>query len=327
MYGESMLRKLAQRTVPQAAILLYHRVADTARDPQLLCVSPENFAGHMEVLRSRYLPSPLSARESWQPGSVVVTFDDGYADNLINAVPLLRRYLIPATIFVTTGFVGDAKRPYWDELADLFLWSAVLPKRLQLPLNGQTKAWEFGLEGPVDPSWNLLDGTSCARQDAYLVLCDHLRLSATAERVETMALLREWAGRGCANSGERRFLTEQELRRLAEEEDIEIGAHTQNHANLALLSAAEQRSEIVEGRQRLQDICGQPVRCFAYPYGTRLSYARLTQRILQKEGFDCACSNFGGVVFPVVSRYQLPRFLVRDWSADEFASRLAEYLQ
>ncbi|MBU5612549.1 polysaccharide deacetylase family protein [Geomonas azotofigens] len=327
MYGELMLRKLARCMVPQAAILLYHRVADTARDPQLLCVSPENFAGHMDVLRSRYLPAPLSARESWQPGSVVVTFDDGYSDNLTNAVPLLRQYLVPATVFVATGFLGDAQRPYWDELADLLLWSAVLPKRLQLTLNGHTRAWEFGSHGPVDPSWNLLGGVSCGRQHAYQVLCDQLRLSTPVQRVETMAQLREWAGRCCADSGERRFLTEQELRRLAEEDVVEIGAHTQNHANLALLSGTEQRCEIAQGRQRLEDICGQPVRSFAYPYGTRQSYARQTQRILQDEGFDCACANFGGAVFPVVSRFQLPRLLVRNWSAEEFAVRLAEYLK
>src|SRR5687767_8520588 len=93
-------RLLAGRRVrePRALILVYHRVTQIDSDPQLLCVGPRRFAEHMEVLRKDY--HPLSLRDLQQRvrdggiprKGVVVTFDDGYADNLYEAKPLLERH-------------------------------------------------------------------------------------------------------------------------------------------------------------------------------------------------------------------------------------------
>ena len=75
---------------------------------------------------------------------MALTFDDGYADNLINAKPLLERYGIPATVFVASGYVG-AKDPFWwDRLQHVFLEPGVLPRKLGIAVNGLTTGMIVG---------------------------------------------------------------------------------------------------------------------------------------------------------------------------------------
>lgn len=125
-----------QRLRPGIRILMYHRVARSAHYDQLI-VNPERFAEQMAMLaRTRRVLSLrdavriLAAKEGDAEG-VVVTFDDGYRDNLVGALPILERYGIPATIFITTDFCdqvrnhpryGDiAKRLHmsWDEVMEV----------------------------------------------------------------------------------------------------------------------------------------------------------------------------------------------------------------
>jgi peptidoglycan/xylan/chitin deacetylase (PgdA/CDA1 family) len=109
--ARSVARRITNRFVRRAVILLYHRVTELAADPQLLSVSPQHFAEHLDVIRKVGLPMPL--KSLWQAGrrersskcDVIVTFDDGYADNLYNAKPLLESHDVPATVFVTTGYM------------------------------------------------------------------------------------------------------------------------------------------------------------------------------------------------------------------------------
>ncbi|MDE3052180.1 MAG: polysaccharide deacetylase family protein, partial [Nitrospirota bacterium] len=83
-------------------------------DPQLLCVTPEHFKEHVEILRNNACPMALgemvrALRDNTLPRrAVAVTFDDGYADNLLNGKPSLERYEVPATVYVISGFV-DAR--------------------------------------------------------------------------------------------------------------------------------------------------------------------------------------------------------------------------
>jgi peptidoglycan/xylan/chitin deacetylase (PgdA/CDA1 family) len=95
---------------PGLRILMYHRVSASA-GPDQLNVHPTRFEAQMAALargrgRVLALDAALDALDAGQlrRGDVVVTFDDGYLDNLTEALPILQRHGIPATIFVTTGF-------------------------------------------------------------------------------------------------------------------------------------------------------------------------------------------------------------------------------
>lgn len=92
-------------------ILLYHRCAVLETDPQLLAVTPENFANQVKWLKERY--PVLRFDEPWElvrEPSIVLTFDDGYWDNYAYAVPILERLHVPATIFVSTERIGTDKK-------------------------------------------------------------------------------------------------------------------------------------------------------------------------------------------------------------------------
>ncbi len=114
-------RWLRSRFTHGALILGYHRVADVAHDPHLMCVSPQHFAAQLEALRR--FAHTVSLQElvlGLQNGAlprraVALTFDDGYADVLYHAWPLLERYEIPATVFVVSGCLG--REFWWDESA------------------------------------------------------------------------------------------------------------------------------------------------------------------------------------------------------------------
>ncbi len=98
-----MLRRALTRLFPGTVILLYHRVADLAQDPFGLAVAPAHFREHLSVIR-RY-SRPISLRQLLSElrngklprRTVAVTFDDGYADNLYAAKPLLEQSDVPAT--------------------------------------------------------------------------------------------------------------------------------------------------------------------------------------------------------------------------------------
>ena len=107
--------------VPTGYIVLYHRVADVKNDPHQLCVSPANFREQIKFLKENFRIVPLVqlVREirakKLKNNTMAVTFDDGYADNLHNVLPVLKELNVPATIFLTAGYIGQNKAFYWDQ--------------------------------------------------------------------------------------------------------------------------------------------------------------------------------------------------------------------
>lgn len=118
------LRRVAVRLRPRAVILLYHRIGEPTADPHGQAVSSATFASHLETLQSRYHVLPLEElldrlpRRAYPDGTVAVTFDDGYADNLTAAWPVAERLGVPFTVFVTVQPVLDGRPFPWDKRED-----------------------------------------------------------------------------------------------------------------------------------------------------------------------------------------------------------------
>jgi peptidoglycan/xylan/chitin deacetylase (PgdA/CDA1 family) len=261
---------------------------------------------------------------------VAVTFDDGYANNLYQAAPLLERHEVPATVFVTTGVLVQNREFWWDELRRLLLRPKTLPERLSLSINGNTYEWKLDCTTPRDN--DRLRGLQIFCKNSKhrptsreaVLHCIHtlLKHSSEEDRRKVLDALAKWASAPTYPRSTHRPLTADEVARLAESKLIDIGAHTVTHPVLSTLSVSMQREEIHGSKTRLEEILGRQVTSFAYPFGSQRDYTSETVRLAQQAGFDCACANFRDVIFSGADCYQLPRIPVRNWEEDEFSRRL-----
>lgn len=336
MPGAFLIRRAVRRLAPKALILLYHRVSEPIFDPQLLCVSPDHFADHMHILKQLYHPLSLKelrqrrALNLWPDRSVVITFDDGYADNFTHARSILEKYDLPATIFVTSGYVGSSQEFWWDELERIFLSTANLPTHLELVIGEKEHSWNFDdnqNSSSTISSWNILEkDVPTQRQQAYMFLMKILRDLSPDARNSMLSELAAWVG---INRDQGRLenlsVNADTLRVLPIDGLIEVGAHTVSHPVLSRLSLSSQQHEIVESKTNLEKILDRPIPTFAYPFGERKDYTLDTTRLVQEAGFTCACSNFTGFVSALTDPRQLPRFIVRDWDGDTFAKQMKDW--
>jgi peptidoglycan/xylan/chitin deacetylase (PgdA/CDA1 family) len=321
-------RCVAQRLAPGSLILLYHRIAESDFDPWSLCVSPRHFSEHLEVLGRRVHPlariAVPGAKGAAAPGgSVAVTFDDGYADALLEARPLLERHGAPATVFIATGGVENGRPFWWDQLAALLRPPRALPARLELRVRGARRRFALapGTGAPIAgapafrPGWEGWPAPRLRLHDALHRLLGNLH---AAERGEQLAALREWAGAASLGASDR-ALTRLELARLAADGLVEIGSHSVSHPRLPALAPDEQELEIRGSQSFLADLLGRPVTSFAYPHGR---HDDATLRILREAGFERACTSESGSVRRGGDPLRLPRIEVPDCDGEGFARLL-----
>ena len=307
------LKHLWQRSRPRAVILMYHRVAQVAEDPHGLCVSPAHFAEHLEVLRRRCSVIPLREmparlREGRLPRrAVVITLDDGYSDSLYAVRPLCERFDIPATLFVTAGYLDGRREFWWDDLEAQTLGRGVTATRdLELEVNGERLTWPTGT--PLRAVYDAL----------------HVRLRpATAEvREQVLNDLAHGQGAGRSVREDHRPLNESECRQLAASRRVDVQSHTIHHLWLAAHPAAVQAYELRESRRCLAEITGRPITVLAYPYGFRDAVAPGTLALAREAGYSAACATVRGQVVRGADPLWLPRHVPGDVDGEELLRRL-----
>lgn len=340
MLGRNKLRRTLIRLKKKLAsskglILMYHRVAEVDLDPWRLCVTPKHFAEQLEVLQKHAHPLSLNELlQKYQEGkiperAVVVTFDDGYADNLYNAKPLLESYGIPATIFVSTGFFEQQREFWWDELQKLLVQPGKLPEKLTLEINGQLNHWELGTAKEYSQN-NYLNDRDCkawkakpgSRMSFYYSIWQTLITLPEQERIKVLKELLIWANRDFVVRDSYRSLTTKELSMLAQGELLDIGAHTITHPFLSSQSLALQQDEIWQSKVDLEKILNRPVTSFSYPFGNRTPE---TVELTKSAGFKCACSTVEDIVWQHSNCFLFPRFAVDNWDGKEFTTQLAKW--
>jgi len=222
----------------------------------------------------------------------VLTFDDGYRDNLEVAYPVLRALNAPFTIYVATG--------YLDRTAEL--WWVVLEK-----LIAENDVLEFSDTGPAG---GVPCGTLAEKQACFETMRTWLTLEVTEE--EQRLLIRELADRyGVDMSAitDKAFMTWDELRELSNDPLVTIGAHTHNHHALARLSDADAREDVDRGIERLEQELGRRPKHFAFPYGYASAVCNRDARYIEEIGLASSVTTFPGVLKSVNARepWLLPR--------------------
>jgi len=322
------------------AILAYHRVADLGEDPFALSVHPDRFRDHLRILKSRHpvlrLEDDLTAAR--EP-SIVLTFDDGYSDNATTALPILESEGVPATFFITSGYIASGRRFWWDELGSLVL-DEVHPGRLEallledgssapirtredrLSVLAKIQRRLKGLDPQARERWlDRLRAEGEAQSGASSVAQSGASSEASSGAAPTGASA---SGSGSASaSASDRPLTRAELKQLAGSPVATVGAHGVDHPSFAGLSLGAQQQEMSRSKRDLEEWIGRPVTSFSFPFGERGDFTRSSIRLAAEQGFRRVAVNVPGQVHRWTSPLHLPRHVVRDWPAERFESELA----
>jgi glycosyltransferase involved in cell wall biosynthesis/peptidoglycan/xylan/chitin deacetylase (PgdA/CDA1 family)/SAM-dependent methyltransferase len=323
----------------RSAILMYHRVAEGGMDPFSLCVTADNFSEQLEVLRKRAAPVSLEAlletsvRGAPTAATTVITFDDGYADNLLHAKPRLERACVPATVFIVTGYIGGAREFWWDELERILLEPGRVPRVLELSIGGVAHRWSIDdaehypkHQWERDRNWRVHEHPPTARHATFVAVWRALQFLPDEERQPVLRELADWAGIQPGVRPSHRQLSANEIRDLASRGLVNIGAHTVTHPVLSSLPIDAQRREIVQSKSDLEAILGRPVTSFSYPFGSAPDYTAETMAIVREAGFSSACSTRKSAMGDRPDLFQLPRLQVEDWDGEEFARRLDAWM-
>ena len=299
-------------------VLMYHRIASPGVDPWELSVSPENFEEHLRVLKGydvisvKALSDILKNNTKNAGSSVAVTFDDGYRDNYLVANPLLQKYNIPATFFITSNTLGHAREFWWDALERICLQTKQLPSRLTLEQLYKS-SWDIGKE-------HHKNGTSSL--DLYFELCGLIRKIPATQQKIIIKILEDWAN----NTDDRpEYLTmdKDELLDLQSNSLFTVGAHTMTHPFLPEFSYTYQETEILGGIAFLETLTGKSINYLAYPHGGR---DKKTLDIIANSSIELAFTTDPQQVKKDTPHFAVPRFQVGNWDGKTFENNLVNWM-
>lgn len=292
------------------SILIYHRVRpqadplfprelDAVRFDRQIAQLKESFniisfSDAVHGLRSGTLPR----------GAACITFDDGYADNVDVALPILLRHGISATFFLASGFLNGGRM--WNDKVIEVVRNA--PECFDLR--------ELGL-GQFQ-----LDGIG-ARQEAIRSLLGALKYLPLAQRSAAVDALCALAPAGAPGD----LMMTSEQVRVLHRAGMDVGGHTVNHPIMACMNADDALREIAGCKHDLEQIIGAPVRWFAYPNGKPgTDYHAEHVAMVRRAGFEAAVSTAWGAADSSSDPFQLPRFTPEGSGQLRFALRMAQNL-
>ena len=280
LLGTSAL-SLASRFAPRSAVILtYHSVVEEPEKTNHIfggSRSRVHFEQQMKVVADEFNAVTIDDVEKFcstgaplPPRAVAVTFDDGFADNYDVAMPVLERYGVPATFYVMVDAVQNGVVPWYCRLRYAFHQTARVewkdpenqqalrlssPEERQIALG---RAWDIGatLTGSVQEDFiqrveKSLDTKPVNAPHGFMMTWDQVRSMRKAGHT--------------------------------------VGAHTLSHPNVAQVSAADARSEIVGSKKRIEHELGESVEHFSYPHpALNPQWSKQTLNITREAGFKTA---------------------------------------
>lgn len=296
-------------TSSACTILRYHRVNDN-RDPFFKALPVSQFKVQMQYLARHFQFLGLDQLAGARPPSgddrpcVAVTFDDGYRDNFIHAFPVLREIRIPATIFLSTGYIDTGQLPWYDEV------------RLAFKLTSQPR---YSLQSIGGPGASL--ETEEKRLQAMELALSWLRTIDDASRLLYLPEL----FRNLRVPGQlilpATMLGWNEIRQM-NKAGIEFGAHTVTHPVLGTLSLSRLQEEILGSKTTLEDRLQVPVRHFAYPFGKPADLCGNAKQVVQAAGFQTAVTTIPGLNLPGQDLLELKRLSLEESDPGIFGMKL-----
>lgn len=321
----------------KAIVLMYHRIADAKADIWDIAVSPGNLEEQLKFLKKTHSVIPLKelvkeVQNKWiKKNHIVITFDDGYADNFTIAKPLLEKYELPATFFIPSINIGQQKEFWWDELEQVILYTKELPSSISVIINNIKIDFDLGEENKLNDeiisrqiSWKGYEQPpSTLRCNIFLTIWEALKPLNNEMQQGYLQILRNWAGCAISTRTEYQCMSVEQLKKLGENKLFTIEAHSATHAALAFHDKNYQDKELVENKFFLENILNRKIEILAYPYG---SYNTNTINAAIDAGFTSAFTTDEGSVLNKTLPYHMGRFQVKNQNGIHFEQSMERWL-
>lgn len=269
-------------------VLTYHRIAEPHADPfydRVISATPESFQRqvewlhtHVHLLSLNELIQRLESRSPWRELAVMLTFDDGYRDNFDVAVPILRKWHVPATFFIPTAFLEWPRLPWWDHIAYVLKKTEMRQLVLARTPNSSTP--------PL-----VIDLTTTSRSKATMTV---IRAVLDETIADASWFVNQLGARAEVNvhseeSASALFMSWDHVRQLADADpDLAIGSHAHSHSKLAALDGVSQHEELAGSKHMLETRLGREITALAYPYGWPGTYTPHTKSLAAEAGYRLA---------------------------------------
>ena len=291
-------------------VLCYHKIYDLDRDWNCIATSVDTFSKQIEYIYKTYgFASSEELVNTKNDKRVVLTFDDGFEDNYTNVLPIIQAYDIPALFFIATETIHTQRETWCNELIRIILEGYAYPNDFRFCENGKMKLF---------PTETVEQRIALYRYFRNIMLGLNME-----ERDDIFDLLKAWADtdRYPARTTHR-MMSREQIRDLSSKENISIGCHTVTHPSLGLLTVEQQRYEILQSQNTLEEIIDKKVDQFAYPFGGINDYNITTMNILESLNFKRAYSTTFKRKSKLDSVFEIPRVCINEMSMEAFKNKI-----
>lgn len=289
-------------------IVTYHRVDGYEKSADPLVVSIPTFRKHIEHYKNIYkiisadeLASIIQGKQEISSPLCLITFDDGWRDNYVNAFDILKKYSVPAIIFVSTEHMGNS---------DLF-WFARIKTILENIESANTNDWTDDLlvdiRGHLHEIASLKSNQRGRKIEQVLDIMKHMKYRDIEKVID--ALSGKYAAHNV--SRERVTLSWDEMREMINN-GISFGTHGKRHAILTLLDDQDLEREIKESKEQLEENINKDVKYIAYPNG---NYDDRVIRYAKKYGYVAAFTCEQGINMSVNNQFEIKRNYISEYSS------------
>lgn len=265
-----------------AVIITYHRFVTDSSDTLECCSTVTHlidvFEHEIRYLRRHYkivsldeLVNTLASGEKFNQPTIAITIDDGFKDNYQLLFPLLKKYNIPVTIFITTAPIGTEKRLWVNWLEEIILNTSKTSFSAGWFYSGKT----FSLNDIAQ------------KREFYQLLLGKLKDIETWKRDQYLEYIEKVLGR--PNVKKPIMLNWDEIREM-QRAGVAFGAHTVNHPILTNLPLDEAKEEIINSKKKIERELGVTVNHFAYPNGRPQDFNDELREFCKQIGFKSISS-------------------------------------
>lgn len=306
---------LIRRVNHSFSIFCYHKILNNNKFSETN-YSLKIFEKQMQFLAENFIPMSLEditemlcVEKNIPENVIAVTFDDGYKDNYLYAFPILRKFNIPATIFLITGFIENSYLPWWDIIS--YAIDTTMVNELKLKMINKGKSYQLtNIDNKIKFKNNL--------NHLLLYYNESEKLSMIRDLLDMLGI-ENTELQQCAES-----LSWEEIIFMSNN-GIRFGAHTVNHPILSQIPLVQAKHEIIKSKELIEKKLGTTVKSFAYPNGKEKDFNSNTKKILHDAGFSCAVTTLHGFNNQISDFFELRRLQAFDTFIPQFELRL--YMQ